>query len=242
MSAKAPASSVPAKTVFTTSRAYLLLYNTASFALWSVITLRLFLLLALLVPTGHVAATYNALFPLLRVTQSLALLEIVHSLVGIVRAPVITTLMQVASRIVVVWGVMWMFAEERVGREMGILGGGRGGGGKLGDWGFVGCLGAWGVTECVRYGFFMLQISGNGVPGWLSWLRYNTFFVLYPIGISSECVLMYLALEPAIMVHPLLPWVFKAILLVYVPGSYILYTHMMAQRRKVMKAAAKKAT
>ncbi|KMP08654.1 tyrosine phosphatase [Coccidioides immitis RMSCC 2394] len=149
MSAKAPASSVPAKTVFTTSRAYLLLYNTASFALWSVITLRLFLLLALLVPTGHVAATYNALFPLLRVTQSLALLEIVHSLVGIVRAPVITTLMQVASRIVVVWGVMWMFAEERVGREMGILGGGRRGGGKLGDWGFVGCLGAWGVTECV---------------------------------------------------------------------------------------------
>ncbi|EEP78472.1 predicted protein [Uncinocarpus reesii 1704] len=138
MSAKPPASSVPTKTASTGTRGYLFLYNAVSFTLWSIITLRLFLLLCLLVPTGHLSAIYNALFPLLKLTQSLAMLEVLHSLTGIVRAPVMTTLMQVASRVVVVWGVMWMFAEARVGRELGILGGKSADGGRLGDWGFVG--------------------------------------------------------------------------------------------------------
>lgn len=44
--------------------------------------------------------------------------------------------------------------------------------GQLGDYAFLGCLGAWGVTECIRYGFFALQVSGLGVPAWWTWLRY----------------------------------------------------------------------
>lgn len=57
--------------------------------------------------------------------------------------------------------------EVGSGSTIGILGGD----GTLSDWGFVGCLCAWGVTECIRYGFFVLQIAGAGVPSWMLWLR-----------------------------------------------------------------------
>ncbi|PGH21660.1 hypothetical protein AJ80_03093 [Polytolypa hystricis UAMH7299] len=234
------------------SSPYLLIYNTASFVLWATVTLRLATLLPLLAPRGHVAAIYDQLFSLLLFTQSLALLEVFHSLLGIVRASVVTTSMQVASRILLVWGVMYVFSEGRMGAGKGLFGGSGelsgpskvavGDGGRLGDWGFVGCVAAWGVTECIRYGFFAVQLFELEVPGWISWLRYNTFFVLYPIGISSECLLMYLSIGPAREIHPAFAWFFIAVLGIYVPGSYILYTHMMSQRRKVRAAnAAKKA-
>jgi very-long-chain (3R)-3-hydroxyacyl-CoA dehydratase len=65
--------------------------------------------------------------------------------------------------------------------------------------------------------------------------RYNTFYVLYPIGISSECIMVWKALKPAAEWNPLYWWFLVVVLVIYVPGSYILYTHMIAQRRKVMK-------
>lgn len=74
-----------------------------------------------------------------------------------------------------VWGIMYPFGDHgAVGK--GIVGGF--GEGQLGDYAFLGCLGAWGVTECIRYGFFALQVSGVGVPGWWTWLRYVFFFFL----------------------------------------------------------------
>ncbi|WEW61718.1 protein tyrosine phosphatase-like protein [Emydomyces testavorans] len=139
----------------TTVRTYLLLYNALCLTLWTTITLRLFLLLLalLLPPTAHLPAIHAAFFPLLQVTQSLALLEIVHAAMGIVRAALGTTAMQVASRLVVVYGVMGMFAGD--GEKRGILGG-RETRARVGDWGFVGCVTAWGVTECVSTAFLVL--------------------------------------------------------------------------------------
>jgi Protein tyrosine phosphatase-like protein, PTPLA len=49
---------------------------------------------------------------------------------------------------------------------------------------------AWSITEIIRYFFYaanMLQLE----PRWLLWLRYNTFFVLYPLGASSEAALIF---------------------------------------------------
>ncbi|KAK2755058.1 hypothetical protein FQN54_006586 [Arachnomyces sp. PD_36] len=228
------------------TNAYLFLYNFLSLSLWATLTIRLIPLLIprllTLATTGtfptdsandnDAPALFATLFsPHLLYTQSLAALEILHSIFGLVRAPVITTAMQVASRLLVVWGILWMFAsEEGFGGGEGVIMGG--GGGVSGEVAFVGCLVAWGVTECIRYGFFALQVGGKGIPGWLTWLRYNTFYVLYPTGISSECWLIFLALGPAREFSPLYQWFLISVLVVYIPGSYILYTHMMAQRRK----------
>lgn len=48
--------------------------------------------------------------------------------------------------------------------------------------------------------------------------RYNTFYVLYPVGISSECALAFKALSPAEEFHPLYWWFIVAVLAIYVPG------------------------
>lgn len=57
-------------------------------------------------------------------------------------------------------------------------------------------------------------------------IRYNTFFVLYPLGISSECWLIYLAIQPAKRYNAALEWVLKLILFVYIPGKLWPDTHM----------------
>lgn len=160
------------------TRIYLFLYNLVSLGLWASCTLRT----ALLIPQhleqhGTLSAIFAQVFPLLALTQSLAALEIVHSLVGLVRAPVMTTAMQVASRFLVVWGVMFAFHEgsEYVPKNAGILGAAAGETTQYGDYGFLGCMFAWGITECIRYGFFAMQLAGVGVPGFWLWLRYVFF-------------------------------------------------------------------
>lgn len=49
--------------------------------------------------------------------------------------------------------------------------------------------------------------------------RYNTFYVLYPIGITSECTLIYQALGPAAGIDPLFRYFLIAVLVIYVPGA-----------------------
>lgn len=77
---------------------------------------------------------------------------------------------------------------------------------------------AWSVTEVIRYSFFTMTISGFQ-PRPLTWLRYTTFYILYPIGISSECALIWKAIEPAGELNTMYPWALYGILAIYVPGK-----------------------
>lgn len=218
---------------------YLLAYNGVCFLLWTIVTLRALILIPTLSSHGKLHGLLDALFPLLKWTQTIALLEIVHAAIGLVRASPVTTAMQVSSRILVVWAVLQRYPQivsttTSWGQVVA--------GSTTGPIAFSGILFAWGITEVIRYGFFVWKtVISEKIPPFLTWLRYNTFFVLYPIGISSECLLMYLALEPAAKEGSSIDLLLKAVLFIYVPGSYVLYTHMMAQRRKVLKGKGKSA-
>jgi very-long-chain (3R)-3-hydroxyacyl-CoA dehydratase len=122
---------------------------------------------------------------------------------GVVRAPILTTGMQVASRLLLVWPVVNVFP------------------GLASSPAYSSMLVAWSVTEVIRYSYFALTLSGFQ-PKFLSWLRYNTFYMLYPLGISSECFLIYKAIEPARELRPEFAWALQAILLVYVPGESLI--------------------
>ena len=64
------------------------------------------------------------------------------------------------------------------------------------------------------------------------WLgdRYNTFYVLYPLGISSECLMVYKALGPAgELVSPLYRWFLIAVLGIYVPGEFIFLSSFLGR-------------
>jgi very-long-chain (3R)-3-hydroxyacyl-CoA dehydratase len=49
---------------------------------------------------------------------------------------------------------------------------------------------AWSITEVIRYAFYALSLVRSTVPSALVHLRYTTFYILYPLGASSEALLI----------------------------------------------------
>jgi very-long-chain (3R)-3-hydroxyacyl-CoA dehydratase len=54
---------------------------------------------------------------------------------------------------------------------------------------------AWSLTEVPRYAFYLLSLNG-APPRALLYVRYTTFFLLYPLGAASEAFLIYATLPP----------------------------------------------
>ncbi|KAI3336613.1 tyrosine phosphatase-like protein [Xylariaceae sp. AK1471] len=211
----------PARKSSPVKNGYLILYNAVSAILWLTVLGRIVGINLLRGPRF----AYPAVGEFCKWTQTLAGMEVLHSLFGIVRAPFFTTFMQVFSRYAIVWGITDLFPQLGASPA------------------YSSMLVAWSITEVVRYSYFALTLSG-WQPKALHWLRYHAFFVLYPLGISSEAWLIWRAVGPAEdAVHPLYSTALWAyVVFVYPPSAYILYTHMMTQRRKVLKASNTKAT
>ena len=116
-----------------------------------------------------------------------------------------------------VWTIMARFPELFLGadNEGGLLG--LGGGGPTG---FLGCVLAWGCSEMIRYAFFVGQLLRGEPFGWIKWLRYNAFLVLYPVGLVSEAWLVYLSLmQRRADVGPVYRGYLFLGLLTYLPGK-----------------------
>ncbi|KAF4944402.1 hypothetical protein FGADI_12712 [Fusarium gaditjirri] len=209
MASNTVAAKRPLKQASTANKAYLIFYNFISAVQWSVVLGRT----AMLVSSYGPEYVYPNTGQYTKWTQTLAGLEVLHSLLGMI--PLLLNIV-VASRFLLVWAIVDVFPFLALSPF------------------YSSMLIAWSVTEIIRYSFFALSLSGYQ-PRFLTWLRYNTFFVLYPIGIFSECTLIWFATEPAGHINELYKWALYAILAIYVPGSYVLYTYMMNQRRKVMR-------
>ncbi|ETW80499.1 hypothetical protein HETIRDRAFT_476130 [Heterobasidion irregulare TC 32-1] len=148
--------------------------------------------------------------------QSAALLEVLHVLLGFVRSPLGTTATQVASRLYLVWGIAPRFESARASPF------------------FASMVLSWSVTEVIRYTFYAASLVG-AEPRLLTWLRYTTFYVLYPTGAGSEAFVAFATLP---LKTPLNEWdvesIGRAVLFgIWWPGLYVMYTYMMKQRRKV---------
>lgn len=140
------ASSSPLKTT------YLALYNFVSAILWSTVLGRVLVISAI----HGTRMVYPGVGEFTKWTQTLACLEILHAAVGIVRAPLLTTAMQVASRLLLVWGVVNNFPNSTATSPV-----------------YSTMLVAWSVTEVIRYSFFAMNLSTGSVPKALMWLRYE---------------------------------------------------------------------
>jgi very-long-chain (3R)-3-hydroxyacyl-CoA dehydratase len=197
----------------TLASTYLTAYNALSLGLWAYLTIRTLSLAPSLHSEGRLHDLYHELLsPFVTGIQSLAVLEVIHAAAGLVRSSPLTTALQVIGKNLVVWTVMVPFPEQIVGLD---------GRGTIGTWGFLGCLVFWGLSEIVKYGYFtVLQVSGQ-TPGWLKWLRYSAFTVLYPPGFLSEAVLVYRALVNADVSLPYRVYLFLGFLS-YIPGKNLL--------------------
>uniref|UniRef100_A0A914H0L5 Very-long-chain (3R)-3-hydroxyacyl-CoA dehydratase n=1 Tax=Globodera rostochiensis TaxID=31243 RepID=A0A914H0L5_GLORO len=212
---------------------YLLAYNTVQYFGWGSILVSTALGLA----NGRTfPELYENVELQLKIFQTAAILEIVHSLVGLVRSPVFTTLVQVFSRVTVLWLILDTVETSRasVGVPMLLL--------------------AWSITEVVRYSFYALNLL-NSVPYALTWMRYTFFIALYPMGAGGEVLTMIAALdEIARRKHFTIEmpnswnmsfnfyYVVIALCLIYLPGFPKLYGYMFVQRKKVLGGRGKNAT
>ena len=114
---------------------------------------------------------------------------------------------------------------------------------------------AWALTEIIRYPYYLSSLL-NVKPGLLTWLRYNMFIILYPMGGVGETCLTTLVLwhHPPLngtnifrgfasapvgeALSHYLPIV--AYFMAFAPLGISLYQHMFAQRRKILSKPPKK--
>lgn len=150
-----------------------------------------------------------------------------HSALSIVKSPVSSTIIQVSSRIFVVWAVLYT-----IGYNSSAI---------FSSYVYVSMVVAWCITECVRYGYYLTSLM-NWEIKWLLWCRYSLFYVLYPIGAGSEAYLVYLAIPFAGKIHPFAPFLFKLVLAIYVPGFITLYSYMIKQRKKYISGSTDRST
>ncbi|CAK7339630.1 unnamed protein product [Dovyalis caffra] len=206
-------------------RLYLTVYNWTVFFGWSQV---LFLAVKTLKDSGH-EHVYNAVEKPLQLAQTAAVLEILHGLVGLVRSPITATLPQIGSRLYLTWGILYSFPEIRSNFLVTSL------------------VISWSITEIIRYSFFGMKEVLGFAPSWLMWLRYSTFLLLYPTGISSEVGLVYFALpymkeSEKYCIRMPNKWNYSfdnfcaAILVLgtYIPGSPHMYGYMLGQRKKAL--------
>ncbi|KAI0972070.1 PTPLA-domain-containing protein [Xylaria arbuscula] len=208
-------------------RYYILLYNILSLLAWMYLTVRVLFPYTTpkLTSTSTPASTTNSedAVPLVTAVQSAAVLEILHAALGLVRSSPGAAAVQVGGRNLVVWTVVRRFPELSTGTGIG-----------FGPLALRTCLLAWGCSDILRYALFASVAVFGSAPGWLRWLRYTAFIVLYPVGFLSEASLVYLALVKGSGIGAFYRGYLFVGLLAYIPASYFLYTYMFAQRRRAL--------
>eukprot|EP01129_Flabellula_baltica_P005227 TRINITY_DN1874_c2_g1_i1.p1 TRINITY_DN1874_c2_g1~~TRINITY_DN1874_c2_g1_i1.p1 ORF type:complete len:216 (-),score=34.71 TRINITY_DN1874_c2_g1_i1:56-703(-) len=209
-------------------KAYLIAYNGAQVVGWSYVVF--LMVMNLLNSEDPIPTMYDVCGPFLTLFQNAALMEVIHAFTGVVPSNPMTALTQIASRILVVY-----LANATTDSSHSIF--------------YTIILTAWGVTEIIRYSFYTLNELG-GVPYPLLWLRYSTFYILYPLGVIGEMGIVYTSLNHFTTTQALsiaMPNVFNfafnfayflAILLpIYPPGLLFMMNHMRHQRKKQLGKA-----
>jgi len=203
------------KAKFSLANIYLFLYNIIQFLGWSYILGFSLIHISESLRSGQ---SFDIPSKALYVFQGAALLEILHSLVGLVNAPLFVTTVQVFSRIVLLIAIYFF---PPLIRSQWIL-----------HWMVV----CWSITEVIRYLFFSFEmLSIKLYP--LLWLRYSTFLILYPAGVAGEIgsllsVLPFVGNTEYYLIMAFVP-------LAYLPGLPKMYGHMLAQRRKKLNEKEK---
>ncbi|OXA50868.1 very-long-chain (3R)-3-hydroxyacyl-CoA dehydratase [Folsomia candida] len=209
-------------------KVYLFLYNLFQFVgylyIVSVLTIRY-------LKDGQ-EATHKA-FDLVGFTmcycQILQMLEIAHAVFGFTKTSIPMSIMQIMGRNVILFGTI--NPEVRLHSHSFIF--------------FLFYI--WALADIIRYPFYMMQMY-NVKPYLMTWLRYSCWIPLYPMGILSECVIIFNAItffEETQKFSLLLPnslnatFYFPALMRIYLlfgvfPATSFIIKSMWRGRKKVL--------
>ena len=156
-----------------------------------------------------------------------AFLEIIHSLIGLVKSSIFATSIQIIGRIIIV--VILQNFPSAISK------------------GYLLIYIAWSIIEIVRYIYYIMSLfqkeyANFNIPYMLIWCRYSFFIVLYPIGVSGEMLTVWNARKDfnkfkiyqgdkhtftaADLIYPI--WI------LYIPALIYLYGYLFKQRKKVL--------
>jgi very-long-chain (3R)-3-hydroxyacyl-CoA dehydratase len=196
---------------------YLGAYNLVAFIFWAAY-------LITYIASGFELNIYNLL--LLNIAQGLAVLEIFHALFKWVKSPVLSTIAQVTSRILVVVVVDLLFISWFCTIQNPPV---------YGKAGIIIVSFAWSITELVRYSLYFLSLS-NRQPAPLLWMRYSFFILLYPLGVTGEWLILTAPLtccgQAAL---PQYRYFLVFLFITYAIGFPVLYRYMWKQRKSKIK-------
>jgi len=161
-----------------------------------------------------------------------AYLEVFHAVVKLVPSNPSIVFMQVFARFICVVGVADVFKVCQASSGVSLM------------------LICWSISEVTRYLYYV-----DSSAYLLKWCRYSFFLVIYPIGAFGELLCYWNAAE---YIQPLnirrqysinLPnkynisfdtfIVFWAVMIIYPPAFYVMYNHMLHQRKKMLYRIAK---
>lgn len=212
------------------SKAYLVLYNSVQTAGWSYLLVKT---LKFLLENQTAVGIWDECGTSVTIFQSLAALEVIHCMIGIVPSSTLVTFLQVFSRVFMVWGIIRPVEKVQVCPFLPLT------------------LIAWGVTEVIRYSYYCTNLIGSP-PRFLTWCRYTFFLGLYPAGISGEVgnilysldtirrkQLFSLALPNSYNISFSYFYFCLFLIASYVPVFPQLFSHMLRQRKKVLGSSSK---
>ncbi|KAI3394463.1 hypothetical protein diail_2655 [Diaporthe ilicicola] len=200
--------------------AYLIGYNVISALLWTFVFGRT---LAVALNNGlNEVYLHSSVRVMVLLIQSLAALDILHSITGLVSAPVLTSFVQIAGRSTVLWLVIENYKSSGLSPFYGLM------------------ILAWSAADGIRYLYFATRLVGGHQYSNLTWLRYSAFYVLYPVGIASEIGVVYETVAEAFRLgYDVHAWAYIAAATLYIPAAPTLFNHMRRQRKKVLAPSKK---
>ncbi|XP_010184516.1 PREDICTED: very-long-chain (3R)-3-hydroxyacyl-CoA dehydratase 3, partial [Mesitornis unicolor] len=149
-------------------KGYLIMYNLVQFLGFSWIfvnmTVRLFIL-----GKDSFYDTFHTISDMMYFCQTLALMEIMNSLIGLVRSPLLPAVLQIFGRNFILFVILGSLEEMQSKPVVFFI------------------FYFWSIIELFRYPYYMLSCIGiEWKP--LTWLRYSTWIPLYPLGGLAEAV------------------------------------------------------
>eukprot|EP01132_Coremiostelium_polycephalum_P000625 gene625-775_t len=159
---------IPVKKKPILGKKYLIFYNTCQALGWYYLIISM-VFRFLTIGADSLYSTYYSLGSVVCTLQLFAFLEIVHVYLGIVKSgSILPTVAQVLGRNHVLLVALYNVPEVQY------------------HWGVSLLFFVWGVSELIRYPYYLSALMDNNPPEFLTWLRYNAFIVLYPLGFASE--------------------------------------------------------
>ena len=203
--------------------AYLFAYNTIQSVGWFY---ALYSLGTTLYTTSSIPLAAQAATPTVAFLQAFATLELVNALLGLVPGSASSAFMQLFGRNAILFGYLLPSSLDNLP--------------------VASLYVAWSFAECIRYPFYALSLISS-CPSPLIWLRYTTFMVLYPIGIFSECAVVYTAMPYIESTYPIIVNGYiatPALSYAYCCFEYgvcgvALFKYMLRQRQKVLGGGGK---